>query len=156
MLTLADRLRALPASPFGLRESAVSVVTRTWSSGRIGYPDSTATSYTDTTPLPIVHTGGFNPKIREMSTREISASGGLYELGDLIVGPITPRYPDAPAAQVGGYTEAQVAPRVAADAPGVEVIYLVTGPEAGRYRRVTVTVDHALHYTLVLRRSNKT
>jgi hypothetical protein len=149
-MTLADNLkqridaiRGIPGA-FGIRPNSVSIVTRTWSGERVGSGTST-----DSTPLVISPV----PKVREVSTREVSTSGGRYEMGDLRVGPITPYYAGPPA---GGYTTAQLAPAVAPDQRGIEVLYFVTGPNAGEYRRIDLHNDFALHYTLVLRRSIRT
>jgi hypothetical protein len=129
---------------FGLRPNSVSVVTRTWASGRVGKG-----TFDDGVPLVLTPT----PMVREVSTREVASSGGRFETGDLRVGPITPAYPGPPP---GGYTTAQVAPEVTPDQKGVEVIYLVTGSDAGEYSRISLNSDFALHYTLTLRRSNRT
>lgn len=142
---LADELRAMPGEVgIDIRPNSISVVVRTWSSGKIG-----SGTPTDSTPLVLTPV----PKVREVSTREVASSGGRFEMGDLRVGPITPSYTGPPA---GGYTTAQVAPEVAPDLDGVEVLYLVTGPDAGEYRRISINTDFALHYTLTLRRSNRT
>lgn len=138
-----QKIRGIPVT-MGLRPNAVSVITRTWASGRVGNG-----TFDDGVPLVLSPT----PKVREMSTREIASSGGRYEMGDLVVGPITPSYTGPPA---GGYSVDQVAPKVSPDQTGVEVIYLVTGSDAGEYSRISLNSDFALHYTLTIRRSNRT
>ncbi len=125
----------------GLRPNGFAIVVRTWASGAVGKG-----TFTDST-LPIAP----NPKMREVSTRELASSGGVYEQGDLLVGPFTPAYDGPPP---GGYTPAQLDPPLSPADRGVEVIYVVIGPDAGQYRRITATRDRAMRYMLVLRRVN--
>ncbi len=112
---------------------------RTWATGKAGdgaYSDSAITI----SP---------NPKMREVSTHDIAGSGGRYEQGDLAVGPFTPAFTGPPA---GGYTPDQLQPPVPPGSRGVEVIYTVTGPDAGQYTSVTSSRDRPMRYSLVLRR----
>lgn len=126
----------------GFRTSDVSVVTRLWPSGRRGDPDDS--SYGDTV-LPLVNP---RPKVRQVSSREIAGSGGTYQDGDLRVDKLTPKF------AAGGYTLDEIAP--VADDEGVEILYVVTGPLAGEYRRINSNADRALGYSLTLRRMRTT
>ncbi len=158
-MALADHLkrflqgkgRKIPGT-LGLRPNAVTIEIRTWDGGKVGRGAATVSTPGDpfgTVGLTILPT----PKVREVSTHEVASSGGVYEQGDLVVGPITPAYPGPPA---GGYTVEQIAPEIAPDQAGIEVVYLITGPDAGEYRRITANTDRALHFTLMLRRTNRT
>jgi len=139
LLPVVDELRALAGpSGFDVRTSQLTVRTRTWAGGRRGLGPVTdsdldlAQSY----------------KIREVSTREIASSGGLFEMGDIKVGPITPTDVSG-----GGYTEAQLAPE---GQTGTEVVYVVTGDLAGEYARVELNKSKPFSWYLTLRRRRTT
>ena len=91
-------------------------------------------------------------------SREVTESGGLYELGDVVCGPITPRY-TAPDGSLGGFVEAQIAPaQFGSGVPaGTEIVYRLaqqsgaTGIE-GDYELVRFRRDKTLRFELVLRR----
>lgn len=142
---IADRARGIPGA-MGLRPNTLSVVTRTHSLTRLGDGD------TDETALVIETPGGNSYKVRDVSSREVSESGGAYEVGDIVVGPITPAYAGPPA---GGYTPEQLRPTVEAGTRGTEIVYVVTGPNAGEYSHVETRVDRSLRYELVLRRRTR-
>ena len=129
--------RALIES-LGFRTNSLTVVLRTWPSGQpgVGAPTDAPTEITP------------KPKIRQISLREVSSSGGQYEAGDLLVTKITPydatTYPS-------GYTPEVLVPPIAATDRGIERLYVVEGPLAGTYRLVEFRRDRALGYSLVLR-----
>lgn len=127
----------------GFRTSDVSVVTRLWPSGTRGVPSET--DYVDSTVTPLVNP---RPKVRQITSREIASSGGMYEDGDLRVDKLTPKF------AAGGYLPEEIAP-IAPD-KGTEILYLVTGPLAGEYRRINSNLDRALGYSLTLRRMRTT
>lgn len=56
-------------------------------------------------------------KVRVVSTKDVVASGGIYQQGSIRVGPITPPYPG------GGFTAADLIPP---SAPGQTVLYGLT------------------------------
>lgn len=155
-LGLADRLRSKAAATqlsgvagFDVRPTGVSVVVRTWVVGiRNPLPATLGADYTDET-LVLVPT----PKVRELGTREIASSGGVYVDGDVRIDRITPAYVGLPE---GGYTPEQIAPRAPVGSTKVEVFYRLTGPLAGVYRRVDSRNDKALEYTLTVRRLRDT
>lgn len=128
-----------------IRPNGLTITVRTWP-GRLG--DTTAGSYSDSsaTLAPV-------PRIRALSSREIAGSGGLYEEGDLLVGPITPAYTN-PDTSTGGYSEVDLAPVQSTD--NIEVLYLITGPNAGDYRRIELRRGRAFRYELVLRKKQTT
>jgi len=152
LLPVADRIRSI-AGPTKLsgndgldvRPNSLTITVRTWP-GRLG--DTTAGEYSDasTTLAPV-------PRIRSLTSREVAASGGLYEQGDLLVGPITPAYTNTDAS-TGGYSETDLAPVQSTDS--IEVLYLITGPSAGDYRRIELRRGRAFRYELVLRKKQTT
>lgn len=124
----------------GFRTSDVVIRTRTW----IG-PRSVDGAYNDE-ELALRNP---RPRVRTLSTREIAASGGKYELGDLRIDKLTPHYAGPPA---GGYTPAQLDPPVSSD--DVEVRYVVSGAFAGEYAIESGNFDRALGYSIVIKRTN--
>jgi hypothetical protein len=150
-MTLRDDL--LPAlndaraicDEFGLRQNAVDVIVRTWASGEIGVPETqiAGVDYVDQ-KIRLVP----NPKVRRLTQREIASSGGRYEDADLIVGPMTPAFAG------GGNSTAQLDPLELQ--PGVELIYVLSGPNAGEHAAIDVRRDRPMRYEVVVRRTRRT
>ena len=139
MLPLADRVRA-KAGPtrWDVRTNTLTIRRRTWS----GLPGAV-----DSVPTDVDLTLSPRPKIRELSLREVSSSGGRFEAGDIRVGPITPAY-TVPAA--GGYTPEQLKPTTTL--ASIEALYIVTGPNAGTYSLVDLDTSRATQYMMTVRR----
>lgn len=150
MLPVFDRLRALTGpSRFDIRPTNLSVVTRRWTSGKVGVepPNPSAPAYSDTRlDLPAVY------KSRQVTTREIASSGGRYETGDVRVGPITPTYLRADGSS-GGVSEAQLKP-FGDDA--TEIIYELVGAHAGEYALLGLVSSAPFGWWLVLGRRGTT
>lgn len=89
--------------------------------------------------------------IRQLTTREISNSGGLYEHGDIIIEYIPPAYSDSVTGRSGGYTVLQLSPRATTN--GTDVYYEVTGTHAGFYKVVELRTDERLTWSVVLTRT---
>jgi hypothetical protein len=134
------------AGGIDLREDSVTVRVRTWTSGVLRKPPVSGAAYTDANlALPLW------TNVAQVSTNRIAQSGGIYEVGDLRVGPITPSYPSPlPGVAAGGLTPQQIAPKVTT--PGVEVFYVVTGAHGGEYTLIRAETAHPLHYFLNIRR----
>lgn len=150
-MTLRDDL--LPAlddarticDDLGLRQNAVDVVVRTWTSGKVGAP-ATQTPGVDYSEQRVHLTP--NPKVRRVTQREVASSGGRYEDADLVVGPMTPAFAG------GGNTTDQLDPLVRQR--GVELLFVVTGPNAGEYALVDFRRDRPMRYECVVRRTRVT
>lgn len=86
LLPVADNLRGMPAV-LGMRIHVVAVRVRTWSGERagVGQPSDTTTGLK-------IDLGLKNVKVRNVSQKDVIASGGLYTDQDLVVGPITPPF----------------------------------------------------------------
>ena len=139
LLPVVDELRGLPGA-LGFRVySSVSAIKKVWTGGRPGVGTATTT----TTAITV---GGHPPKVEEVSSQDIIASGGLYHAEDLRVGPMTP--------YSGGVTGAMIEPPLAV---GNELIWVVVGPgtaSAGDYyHRLTSHTDNALGWYVTLRRT---
>ncbi len=128
LLETAHKLRRLPGpgpGNFDVYTASVTIRRRAWTGGDYGAEVRTGTSSdTDLTISP-------RPKVRDLGN-------GMVE-----VGPITP------ANALGGYTVAQLNPLLAA-AQGVEVYYLVVGPN-GTNTYTLVDIDHSRAFRYMLR-----
>lgn len=140
----------------GLRPFSVFVRTRRWSGGRVGqgtYVDNAGgpdVQLTNGVPLP-----GIPPqpvRVRQMSSKDIIASGGLFRDRDLRVGPVTPPYP-AGVLPAGGFGDSTIDPPQDGTVP-TEIFWIVFGPGMFPGGSMCTKVQEevtALHYSLVLR-----
>jgi hypothetical protein len=144
LLQMSDRLRAL-AGPERMdqRPHQLAILTRTWSGGYKEAGEATESALV--LPQHFV--------VRQVSTRELAASGGRYEQGDVTVEGITPEYVDREG-NARGFSPLALDPRVTRN--GVEIIYRVTGPHEGDYQLVELQSWRPYGYTLVLRRRSDT
>jgi hypothetical protein len=131
----------------GLRLHTVSVLTRTWSGGRPGLGTKT-----DSALVPLRLDQGTGPvKVRNVTQRDVIASGGLYTDQDVIVGPITPPYAGS---SLDNDAIAVFDPPVGTSS--TEVLFFVTGPGLGSgawFKKIETRVDKPFRYTLVLRKT---
>lgn len=136
LLRLANRIRAGHPVAMGLRDTAVTLRRRVWPGGYRG--EGTPVD-TDTLIEPAPH-------VKELTTREISQSGGRFEVGDVRIGPITPKHDD------GGYSKEELSPTATAN--GTEYFYVLAGPElTGEYApREVETTKGAVSYFVVAKR----
>lgn len=134
---VADTLRSLTGPDiFDIRTSQLTIRTRTYPDGR----RSSQSAFIDSDlVLPQQY------KVQQVKTSEIASSGGKYEIGDVKVGPITPR------GDTLGFTELQLQPKPVDD--GVEIQYILTGAHAGMYSRVELQSTKPFSYFLILRRN---
>lgn len=152
LLPVADRLRGLADTAYGLRLHGVSVVVTVWPAGSLPGAHG-VTPTTTTTPLLV---DGARPRVERVSSQDVIASGGRYEDADIKVGPLTPAWTDA-AGVAHGVSLDVINPPIPAGGGVAEVLFKVTGPgipAAGDwYRRVG---DDALPglfgYTITLRK----
>jgi hypothetical protein len=91
----------------------------------------------------ITSPAGDRYKVRVMSTKDVVASGGLYQSGAIKVGPITPPYPG------GGWTKDDLIPPTT---DGGEVLYGLTEASGQTQWCQMASNDtlHDLHWYLVL------
>jgi hypothetical protein len=152
LLPVVDKLRGIPGI-FGLRLYAVSLVTRTWSGSRPGVDASTSS---DATAPMTVDLTKFNIKVRQVTSREVLASGGDYRDEDLKVGPITPPYQGSTA---DNDAIAIFDPPTATAA--TELFFNITGPGFQRpagawFKKVSQNVTAPMHYEVVVRHTGET
>lgn len=135
LLRIAERARAFASNLTQIRTNQVTIRTRTWSGAKVRY----GTSSDSDLVLPARY------PVRDVSTMNTFTSGGFYELEDLLVDHITPF--DGGSV---GYTPEQLHPVVTTD--NVEVIYILSGPDAGHYSCVSLITTRPFTYQLVLRK----
>ncbi len=136
-----DKLRGIPGE-MGLRQVALVVRTVVWP-GKLGEGTPTRTDKAITT------SGGRSYKVADVSTKDIIASGGKYQAGQLKVGPLTPAYSG------GSWTLAELQPPKGSTA--TEVYYGVTDATGVTQwcRAVELNSFNSLHWYLVLEATGK-
>lgn len=147
-----DALRAL-AGALGLRPYTVMVRIRTWSGERPGIGSRLDVN----TVLTNTYLDGTlqNIRVKQVSRRDIIASGGLYADQDLHVGPITPPYPAGIFGAAGGFNDPNFDPVTQNSA--TEVFWNMTGPglptNVGAWFKKQGEEATAQHYYIILRKS---
>jgi hypothetical protein len=130
---------AINVPEVGLRPTAVTLRTRTWSGGRNGVGSATDVD------LPITPT----PRVRSLSAREVVASAGRYSPGDIAIEEITPAYPATAFGPAGGYTVAQLTSFRSAN--GVEVFLVLSGQLNGEFAITSFDNTQVTSYRLIAR-----
>jgi hypothetical protein len=150
MLAAAERLRS-KAGPtgFDIRTSRLTVISRTWSGGRVGVPSTTpgVPAYVDA----VLDLSPFY-RVRQVNTHEVASSGGRYETGDVLVGPITPSFTRSDGT-TGGYSEADLKP---SPRRGTETIYRLSGAHAGDYTLIELRSARTFSYKVIIGRRETT
>jgi hypothetical protein len=150
-----EEIRGIGAE-LGLRPYTVTAVVHTWSGSRIGLGIKTTTKTQITngtdpyTGLPV--TIG----VRQVSRKEIVASGGAYTDRDLRVGPMTPAFAATLAGFAGGFTDSTLDPTPTGTP--TEVHYLVTGPSVPAGGAAFDKIGEeatALHYFVIIRQTGR-
>jgi hypothetical protein len=148
-----DEIRGI-AGELGLRPYTVTVQLLTYSGLRVGNGTKTAGPV-----LTLFHTMGPSAqpvRVRQLTRKEIVASGGLYTDRYFKVGPMTPAYGAYVNQFAGGNTDAQLDPE--ATIYPTEVIWAMTGPglPAGGAAFSKIGEEAtALHYFIFLRQSGR-
>lgn len=144
VLPILDVWRGRLDTVFGLRRYDVALLMREWPAGTI--PGAHGVSPTETT-IPLL-VGGGRPRIEQISTREIAASGGLYQDRDIRIGPFTPPF------MSGGADPEWLRPSVSADR--VEYYIAISNADSGeageRYSIVQTDTSRSLRWTMVCRK----
>jgi len=149
---LADEIRGDIPSEMGLRQVAVFVLLRTETGAK--RPGMSGGTITDTWTR--VVNNGKNPKLETLKSRDILASGGVYEAEDVRVGPFTPVFPTG-----GNLPSAYDPDQVSPGSPNVtSTVYVALvspaaedGAEIEWYTRVNATDSRAnFRRTMIIRR----
>ncbi len=83
LLPIIDSIRSIPED-FGIRLWTCTIRINAWDGGRLGVGNRLSTD------VPLVLGNGRRPKIRELTTAEVIASGGVITAGTYEIGPLTP------------------------------------------------------------------
>lgn len=140
LMPVVDNLRALPQT-LGFRTMEVRIRRRVWP-GAIGDDSGGPPVDTDLVLSPW-------PRVKEVTGKDVAASGGTYRTGDLNIGPITPAY--SVSGKSGGYTDAQLRPVSTDD--HTQIIYVVAGDD---YQYVDDITDRAMARWVIVRRKETT
>jgi len=150
LLSDVDDIRGIPGE-LGVRLFSVSVLVRTWTGARPNAPGSTKTDVV--TPIK-TGLGAQDVKVRNLTSRDVIASGGAYNDQDLEIGPITPPFPGVD--EGNAISEWETSTTTTAR----EVFYLVEGPGTrvggDLYYKINTKTDRAFRYVLTLRRVGAT
>ena len=150
-LAVVDARRGLPVL-YGIRLHNVSVLVRQWPSGTPGQG-----THNDTLTSLKLNLGTGPIKVRNISTKDIVSSGGLYSAEDIIVGPITPPYSGS-GLDNDAITVFDPIPQAGIAS---EVLFLVTGPgfnptgnwPGAWFKKIETRTDKPFRYEIVLRKT---
>jgi hypothetical protein len=146
LLPVVDVLRGIPGA-FGLRLFTVSVVSRSWSGSRVGLGTNA-----DSSTGVKVDLGVYQTKVRQITQKDVVASGGLYSTQDFEIGPITPPFVGSTA---DGDAITVFDP--AASASPLEIFFNIRGPgfpaTGGWFRKVSQNVTGSFRYMFVITRT---
>lgn len=139
LLAGIDAIRAI-AGPdgFDIRTNRLTIRKRTWSGGRL--------SLGTATDVDLVLLGHY--PIKYVDAHEVHSSGGVLELGDILVDHITP------SDGTIGYTPTHLRPPITSNSQ--ELIYILTGAHVGEYGLVEIRTYRPFTYQLALRRRGTT
>jgi len=152
LLDVADSIRGIP-DELGVRLFKVSIRVRTWNGSRPGVDSS---SSSDTNTYFWVDGGCHRIRVRQLTQREIIASGGLYTDQDLRIGPITPPYPGPRSpANNSAYSIFEPAP----NGSPVEIFFKVEGPgmaaSGSWFKAIKTDVTRPFRYEFVVQRTGE-
>lgn len=157
LLDVLDDIRGIPGE-LGLRPYKVTVIVRTWTGTRPGVDASTST---DTPAVITVDIGQQHPKVRQLTDRDVIASGGQYTDRDFRIGPITPPTTGGNAGDApypAGIRAAVFDPPTSSSP--TEVFFRVEGPgmpAGGTYfKKIGQDVSRPLHYEFTVRDTGET
>ena len=156
ILPALDALRGI-GGILGLRVFSVTLVVRRWSGGAVGKGNKVDTP-TVLTNVTATSAGTLeNIKVRFLSTKEISASGGLYRDRDIRIGRMTPAFAASFGLIAGGYGDVTLDPQPMTYQPQ-EIFWNVAGPgmaQGGSWCSRIAEEVSALHYAIVVRADGK-
>ena len=146
LLPALDVIRGIPAA-LGMRLYTVAVVQRTWTGARPGLGTKT-----DVTTGVKVDLGIFQTTVRQLTERDVIASGGLYNTQQFRVGPITPPFAGSTA---DGDAISVFDPVVGST--GVEIFFNIKGPGfpsgGGWFKKVGQDVSRPFRYTFIVEKT---
>lgn len=142
-----DKIRGIPAI-LGLRPYSLSVRIRSWSGERIGLGTATIVDQ----DLSVAD--GYQPRIRQLSQKDILASNGLYSDQDLEI-LLTPLF--VSICGIGGYSTDSFDPPIYPNP--IEILFNIKGnghpPEGSWYKKISQSTDLALTFTIIIRKTGE-
>ena len=143
----SDQVRAIPGI-LGLRPYQVSVRKRTWTGERVGLGTKTdADGY-------LTVADGYSPRVKQLTQKDIVASGGLYSDQDLEI-TITASYDVV--CGTGGYDPSFFDP-LPTSSP-IEIYFKVYGPGlpsiGAWYKKISQRLDSATTYKIIIRKTGE-
>ena len=146
LLPAVDITRGIPGV-LGLRLFTVAVFTRSWSGSRVGIGTNT-----DVVTGVKIDLGIFQTKVRQLTERDVVASGGVYSVQDYEVGPITPPFAGSAA---DNDAISVFDPLVTANPQ--EIFFQIQGPglagATNYFKKVGQRVDKSFRYTFTVTRT---
>lgn len=140
-----DKVRAIPGI-LGLRPYTVYIRVRIWSGERPGLGTKTDTD-TDLTV-----NDGYAPRVRQLTEKDVVASGGLYSDQDFEI-LLTPAF--VSSCGIGGYLVSAFDPSTSSNP--TEVFFNIKGPglpaTGGWYKKISQDVSSALTNTFIIRKT---
>ena len=156
ILPALDAIRGI-GGILGLRVFTVKIRVRQWSGTSLGKGTKTDTD-TVLTNITATSAGTLeNIKARFLTTKEISASGGLYRDRDIRIGRMTPTFAASFGLIAGGVGDSLLDP-VFSSTP-TEIFWNVSGPgmaPGGSWCSRIAEEASALHYSVIVRADGKT
>ena len=152
LLPALDTIRGIRGQ-LGLNPFTVTVVVRQWGGERPGDGSSI-----DTTTV-LTNAAGQPVMVKQVSARDIVASGGKYRDRDMRVGPMTPSYAATFVQAAGGYTDATLDAPVVDGIGATEILWNVSGPgmpAGGVWCKKVDEEATSLHYYCVIRATGET
>lgn len=149
LLPALDQIRGI-GDTLGLRRFTVTSVVRSWSGSRVGLG-----SNVDAPKQIKLSLGNAKVRVRQVSQKEIVASGGFYADQDLRIGPITPPYTGSGAdnSEIGVFDPAP-------NGTPVEFFFHIEGPEMPSgglwYKKISQVLTRPLHFEFVVRNTGET
>lgn len=138
-----------------IRTTTCQIIKRVWTSGIIG--KGGPTGFVDTVVVSLPN----YIRIRHLTEREIANSGGRYELGSVVIGPVRPQW-TAFDGTTGGFSQSQLAPN---GDQGTAIIHRLTPLDpadiattgiAGDYRVKDIKRDRSMRFMLFANRQSTT
>lgn len=121
LLARVDKIRRIPQSAYDMRQNTIDIIIRQWSGDVVG----NGTSVDLKRRLFINHDR--NIRVRQVSSKDIVASGGLLTESSLKIGPFTPSYPG------GGLDNPDFDPPV--NGKSREIFFIIKGLGMGKQGR---------------------
>lgn len=142
LLARVEKIRGSVPGKLDLRQNEVTVIVRTWTGARAGVGSKTDVET-------VITNAGYNLKVEELSSKDIVASNGVYQAGDVKIGPITPSHP------LGGVLFDTTDPATTSTAR--EVFYRIEGPsfptDGAYFKRVEGDDLKNFRFMVTLRRT---